>query len=406
MVVHAYYPLGETRVQREALALVDRGHDVEVLCLRADGEPARSVHDGVSVHRLPVARRRGHGFALQLLEYVAFLVMAGTVLTIRHLRRRYDSVQVHNLPDFLVVAAVAPKLTGTPILLDLHDLMPEFFAARAGVGMDHPLVRLVRWQEHFACRFADHVITVTDGWREALIARGVPARKVSVVMNLADRRIFHRAASTTAAERERPGFHLLYHGTFTHRYGVDLLVEAVARLRDELPGVTLTLLGAGEARDDLLAQCTRLGLDDQVTISSGMVEATELPARIAQADAGVVPTRSGVFTDGLLPTKLMEFVAMGTPVIAARTPTVASYFDDDMVQFFAPGDVDALAAAVRTLASDRQRLKALAENADAFNRTYEWGSVAAAYARLVEAGGDADIRRPWAHTAPGRRRRG
>jgi lipid II:glycine glycyltransferase (peptidoglycan interpeptide bridge formation enzyme) len=116
-----------------------------------------------------------------------------------------------------------------------------------------------------------------------------------------------------------------------------------------------------------------------------MVDASELPAAIQGADAGVVPTRSNVFTDGLLPTKLMEYVAMGTPVIAARTPTVVSYFDDDMVQFFEPGDAADLAAAIRALASDAGRRDALVENADAFHRKYDWESVAAGYAGLVDA---------------------
>jgi glycosyltransferase involved in cell wall biosynthesis/lipid II:glycine glycyltransferase (peptidoglycan interpeptide bridge formation enzyme) len=384
MVVHAYYPIGETRVQREALALIDRGYEVEVVCLRGRDEPWRSTHDGVVVHRVPVARHRDRGFAAQLLEYLAFFTFAAMVVTARHLRRRFTAVQVHNLPDFLVFAALAPKLTGTPVLLDLHDLMPEFFASRTGSGLDSPAVRLVRWQEHLACRFADHVITVTDGWRDTLISRGVPPGKVSVVMNVADARLFQRI-SDAAGRPAGVGLHLLYHGTFTRRYGVDLLVDAVARVRDELPDIHLTLLGDGDLRSDLLAQRERLGLRDHVTISDGMVAAADLPTAIRAADAGVVPTRSDVFTDGLLPTKLMEFVAMGTPVIAARTPTVASYFDDDMVEFFPPGDAAALARTIRALAGDRERLATLADNADTFNRKYDSASTAAGYAGALDA---------------------
>ena len=120
MVVHAQYPVGETRVQREALALVDRGIDVDVLCLRGHGEPASERVDGVTVRRLPVGRHRGRGLAWQLVEYLAFFVLASAVLSALHLRRRYRTVQVHNLPDFLVFCALVPKLTGAGVLLDLH----------------------------------------------------------------------------------------------------------------------------------------------------------------------------------------------------------------------------------------------------------------------------------------------
>ena len=61
MVVHAYYPVGETRVEREALALVDRGYQVDVICLRAKGEPAQETIDGINVFRLPVGRHKGSG---------------------------------------------------------------------------------------------------------------------------------------------------------------------------------------------------------------------------------------------------------------------------------------------------------------------------------------------------------
>lgn len=389
MVVHAQYPIGETRVEREAQALIDRGHHVDVICLQAPGEPRRSRVDGVAVHRLPLARRRGRGYAAQLFEYLAFFTLAGGFLSLRHLRRPYDVVQVHNLPDFLVFAALVPKLTGTPVLLDLHDLMPEFFAARTGSSPRSPLVRLVRWQERWAARFADHVITVTDEWRQTLIRRGVPAEKVSVVMNLADARIFQRDAAEDADRPERDGFHVLYHGTFTRRYGVDLLLDAVAQVRPDVPGIQVTLLGAGELGPALRAQRARLGLTDCVEISADMLPVTELPAALRAAHVGVVPNRSDVFTDGLLPTKLLELVAMGTPVIASRTPTIAAYFDQDMVQFFRPESATDLAQAIRVLAGNPERRVALAENAAAFNRKYSWETMAAGYAAVVEAAGAA-----------------
>ena len=112
MVVHAYYPLGETRVEREAMALIERGYEVDVLCLRDDGEPKTEVIDGVRIYRLPVKRHRGRGPAFQLLEYLAFFLLVVARLFTLQGRRRYGSVQCHNLPDFLIFAAFWPKLRG------------------------------------------------------------------------------------------------------------------------------------------------------------------------------------------------------------------------------------------------------------------------------------------------------
>jgi glycosyltransferase involved in cell wall biosynthesis len=382
MVVHAYYPVGETRVQREAAALLEEGVAVDVICLRRPGEPRREEVDGVTVYRLPVGRNRSLGVAYQLLEYLAFAALAGARLTLLHLRRRYRSVQVHNLPDFLVFSALVPKLTGSHILLDLHDLMPEFLADRLGRSMAHPLVRMVALQERISCSFADSVITVTEGWRQRLIDRGVAPEKISVVMNVADPDLFVPRDDEAPAD----SFTIIYHGTFTRRYGVDLLVEAVAKLRSRVPSVKLLLLGDGDYRMQLESSVACLGLTDVVEFSDEMLEVSDLLPYLQQAAVGVVPNRSSVFTDDLLPTKLLEYVAMGIPVVAARTPMIRSYFDDDMVEFFTPGDADDLADRLAALAGSPERRREMAKAAGTFVDSHPWESIARSYVALVAGG--------------------
>ena len=384
MIVHAYYPVGETRVQREALALVAAGYEVDVLCLRDEGEAAVDTEDGINIYRLPMKRYKGYGLAVQLLEYLAFFMLVFFRLFSLYPQKRYGTVQVHNLPDFLVFCAIYPKMRGAKIILDLHDLMPEFFAAKSEGDMNSLPVRVVTWQEQLACRFAHHVITVTDVWKETLIQRGVAAHKVSVVMNVADSRIFHRLSEAAPVHTNGTDFNLIYHGTFTHRYGVDLIVRAVDKVREEIPNIKAILLGDGEYREELIALTTELGLEKYVDLSRPFIPAVDLPPIIREADVGIVPNRSNIFTDGLLPTKLMEYVALGTPVIAAQTPTIMAYFDDTMVQFFRPGDVDDLARCIISLSQERQRLAQFAHNADLFNQRYSWEQVAADYVATVD----------------------
>jgi glycosyltransferase involved in cell wall biosynthesis len=382
MVVHAHYPIGETRVQREALALVSAGFEVDVLCLRAEGEPARDKEDGVTIYRLPLRRHRGRGLFFQLLEYLAFFVLAFGTLIGLHTKKRYLTMQVHNLPDFLIFAALYPKLTGARLILDSHDLMPEFFAAKTGGNMSGWPVRLLIWQEQLSCRFADHVVSVTELWRDTLIARGVRADKISVVMNVADSQVFNQDNRIPAENNNR--FGLIYHGTLTKRYGVDLVIRAVDIVREQIPSIHLTIHGKGEYYQDLVGLVSRLELDTHVRFSTDYVPTTELPRLIGSADVGVVPNKRNVFTDGILPTKLMEYVALGTPVIAARTPAIAAYFDDNMVKFFEPGNITDLANCIVELYSDRRRLAQLARNSDKFNQRYSWTKVAADYVALVD----------------------
>ncbi len=380
MIVHAYYPRTETRVQREAEALVDAGYAVDVICLRGEGEAPRERYRGVEVHRLPIKLNKAT-LLRQSLNYVRFSLLAGSRLRRLQLQHRYRTVQVHNLPDFLVFCALVPKLQGVPVILDLHDLMPEFFEGRFGLGRHGVPAALVRLQERLACRFADHVITVSDRWRQTLIARGVAEDKCSVVMNVADERIF--------TPRRRPGsngtkLRLIYHGTLTYRYGLDLAIRAVGLVKDEIPGIRLTIMGSGDQRSDLLALRRELHLEPYVDLVDGWVPEEQLPDTIAQADLGVVPYRNDVFTDGILPTKLMEYAAVGLPCIAARTIAIETYFRGSMVEFFRPGDVDDLARCIRELHRSPERRSALADRSTRFTERYRWSAIGAEYVATVK----------------------
>ena len=162
------------------------------------------------------------------------------------------------------------------------------------------------------------------------------------------------------------------------------ILRAVERVRPSLPNIHATLLGGGEYRDELVQLAEELDLAEHVEISPTLLPATELPALLQQADVGIVPNRSNIFTDGLLPTKLMEYVALGVPVITVRTPTISAYFDETMVQFFQPGDVEDLARCIQILHKNRQQLARLAQSAMIFNDKHNWEKVAACYVALVD----------------------
>jgi glycosyltransferase involved in cell wall biosynthesis len=389
MVVHAYYPLGETRVERQVLALRDAGVEVDVVCLRKPGEPSAEAADGVTIHRLPVHRRKGSGSLAQLFEYVRFFLLALGRVARLHLRRPYTVVQVHNLPDFLVFAALIPKLAGAKVILDLHDLMPEFYAERSGGELTSPGVRLIRAQERLSCAFADHIVTVTELWREALLARGQPPDKVSVVMNVPDERIFNPAVIPEGADSGSNGLKLIYHGNLDQRYGLDLVVTATEIVRREIPDIQVTLHGGGEYRDTLEARVAEENLGDNIHISREFVPTELLARRIKAADVGVVPYRDGPFTGSILPTKLLEYAALAIPVIAARTRTIAAYFDESMVEFFTPGDAEGLAACISRLSRDPLRRAQLARSISVSAERLSWRKLGADYVRLVErlAGG-------------------
>lgn len=383
MVVYAAYPRFETRVQREAEALVSNGIEVDVICPSFNEGKDEDEHCGVHIHRVRQKWVRKSGLLGQFGQYLIFLILASLKLIFLNFKHRYDVIQAHNLPDFLVFAAVIPKLTGARVIVDLHDLMPEFYQGRFGKSSRSILNKMILLQEHLSCRFADHVITVTEHWRQSLIKRGVPPEKCSVVMNLADTRVFHEINWKERANGQK-GFCLIYHGEMPQRYGLDLILHAVHQLRDQIPGLHCKLIGGGPYLGTLKNIASELDLCPNYVEFIGGVPVEELPPLITVADLAVVPYRNDVFTDSLLPTKLMEYAAMGLPSVVARTTAISYYFDDTMVQFFPPDNLEELTRCIFNLYNDKQRRMQFSQGILKFHQNHNWVQASANYVALVK----------------------
>ena len=386
MVVFNEYPLGETRVQREAEARLKHGFEVDVICKLIPGQPAVDSYKGVRIFRekshLSLPLLNPQSLWQRFFDYFRFFVSASRRLDRLSSQKPYDFIQVHNLPDFLIFCTYQQKRRHVPVILDLHDLMPEFFAGRFS-NSTSLLARLIRWQERRSCQYADHVITVSEHWRRALIKRGVPAEKCSVVLNVADTSIFHPPTNPAPRLPDDHTFRLIYHGSMVQRYGLDLAVQAVDRLHSVIPGIHLSLVGQGEYLPHIMALVDRLSLHDHVTFEPKRL-AEELPGLILSHDLGIVPYRNDVFTDGLLPTKLMEYAALGLPVIASSTTAIRDHFSGMNVEFFEPGNVDDLVRVIQALYSQPARLADLRQGCQKYAEQYNWTTISSEYVALVD----------------------
>jgi glycosyltransferase involved in cell wall biosynthesis len=371
----------DPRVGRELEALVRVGHEVDVLCKRMPGQATLERTPRVTIRRLWTLDSKG-GMLGYLLHYLLFMAMATWLATWLHLRRRYQLVQVHSLPDTLVFAALFPKLTGARVMLDLMEPMPEFFASRFGVPAAHPGVRAIGALEQRAIRFADHVLTCTDQMRRAFIRRGAPPAKVTVVLNSANEEVFD-PDRFPPRPREPGRFVLVCHGTIEQRYGHDTVVRAMAKLRHEIPELRLAVYGDGSYRAELQALVRRLGLEDRTWFSDGFVPVDEMVAGVAAADVGIVAMKRDVFRDLTHCNKMFDFIAMRRPQIVSRTAAVEAYFDDDCFETFIAGDVDDLVRAIRALHASPERCRRLVEHAALANEPYRWHGQRETYLRAV-----------------------
>lgn len=182
VVVFAYYPR-DPRVRRETEALIEAGHRVDVICLRCSGEPDREIVGAAQVYRLPLQHKHAGRFRY-FWAYLYFICLAFFTLSILYMRKRYDLIHVHNMPDALVFSALLPRLCGCKIILDLHDPMPEVYLSKYPVKAHHLITDLIGLVERCSIRFSDLVLTVNTACRELFISRGCPQSKIHVVMNL------------------------------------------------------------------------------------------------------------------------------------------------------------------------------------------------------------------------------
>jgi glycosyltransferase involved in cell wall biosynthesis len=355
----------DSRVQRQARALAQRGDEVHLVCL---GEPEILRVGAGSIHVHPVRARKARGGAGAYVRgYASFLTRATARLTALDLQRRFDVVETHNMPDAIVATALVPRLRGTPVILDVHDTFPELFATKFARGERDPLVRVLRAEERVCAAMASHVVTVTEQARRRLEGRGVGVGRTTVVMNSPDERVFGAPRAPVSWPATGP-LRILYHGGLAPRFGVETAIRAVGLLgerreaaagsdatsaaeRERAPDVQLRVCGSGEDRDRLAALAAEVA-PGRVDVASEPVPFARIPAELERAHIGVVPTLHDCFTELLLPVKLLEYVHMGLPVVSSRLPCIANYFPEDALKTFTAGDPADLARVLGDLCSD------------------------------------------------------
>ncbi len=357
-----YFP-AEDHVRKNVDALTDAGFQVDVICLRAPGETSREEYRGGTVSRLPIMHKRTSKLRY-VFEYGAFLLIAFSLLAVRSIKRRYDIVELYNVPDLIVFAALPAKLFGSKIILFMFEMTPEQTGNNYGLDDDSRLMRFLRWAEGISVRFAHRVIFTSPYQRDLIVERSRLRSDPTVVMNVPEESIFK---PSSAAYEPDGVFRVITHGSILRRYGIQTLIRAVPHLTDRIPDLEVTILGDGEYRDELVQISAELGVTDHVRFLASVPHKL-VPDMIARADIGVVP----MLIMSILPNKLFEYVAMKCPVVSSLSPSLTGLFDDSAIAYFTPDDERDLARRILELYDDPARAERLAQNAHEVYDRYRW----------------------------------
>ncbi|NLG52303.1 MAG: glycosyltransferase family 4 protein [Chloroflexi bacterium] len=384
MVVHQYYDR-DSRVRRYAESLASAGARVDVLSLREPGQRPVEERDGVRILSIPIGRRYKTR-ASYVMEYGRAFILFGIRLLELYARNRYHVIHINNMPDFLTFTALIPKLLGAQIILDIHDPMPEFYMSKYKGGQGSMAVRLMRLQERLSAGLAQAVITANDNFRKNLIARGIPADKITVVNNVADSRLFNRQRYAQEFRPPDDQFTLIYPGTIAPRYGLEVAIRALPMLVDQIPQLRLVIQGTmTQHAEELATLAEQLNVARFVEFREA-VPVDQVPKHIAQAHIGIYTALPDAHMDIATPSKVLEYAMMGIPIVASRLKIINDLFGSTGVMMFKPGSSHEFASCILQLYQHPELRQEMVRNVDMnFVATHSWRYESQKYIELLNS---------------------
>jgi glycosyltransferase involved in cell wall biosynthesis len=384
MVVLSSYP-ADPRPRRAVEALLNEGVYLDLLCSHDDKSPKHERNCNLEIFRIPIRHDRGSKLSYAY-EYTAFILASAGILAWRSLRRSYDLVYIHNMPDVLILSALLPRARGAKVILDQHDPMPELMMTIFNLEENSLEVRLVRKLEKWSISRANLVITVNEACKRIFAARSCRPEKIGIVMNSPDGEVFpYRDARTYPVSESTSGkpFVIMYHGSLVKRNGLEIAVEALARVRHSVPTAELRIYGSKTAYlETVLESARNHGLKVGIRYL-GLKRLEDLASEIEQCDLGIIPNYRNAFTEINTPTRIFEYLALGKPVVAPRTSGIQDYFGPKSLFFFEPGDPKELAQQIAYVSTHRQEAIETAERGQQVYLAHTWSRERQTFVNLV-----------------------
>ena len=352
----------DPRVRRYVNALNEQGMKCVVICSKKKHEPYFENWNGNRVYRIPVSKKR-QSFLLTFFEYSLFASAASVLLAYLGIKYRFKIIHVHTLPDYLVFAALFNKLTGSKIILDLHEIFPELFIARRPRLENSFWVKLLKLGEKLSIKFSNRLITIHEPARDIFVSRNKNIEnKIQVIMNSVDPAEFK---STVLTPTEN--FIIMYNGTIVKLLNLELIIKALALLRNNMPAedfdrIRFRLFGEGPVLNEMLSLAKETGLEDKVEYH-GFVTPEVMHREVLEASVCILPPLKNIYSDLFYTIKLIEMVYINIPVIATRLNTYKKYYREESLFYFDSGNTKQLAERIKEVYYDPAIVKEKTQNA-------------------------------------------
>jgi len=343
----------DRRVWQEARTLSAAGYQVSIICPKAPGyEKSFEQIDGIDIHRhrLPAEADGVLGYAL---EYSVALAMEFWLSLKVLFGRGFDVIHACNPPDTIFLIGGFFKLFGKKFVFDHHDINPELYEAKFGKkGWGRKLLVAL---ERMSFRTADMVISTNESYRGIAIDRGgKDPKKVFVVRSGPDLTRIKRVPPNPALKKGRK-YLVGYVGVMGKQEGIDLLLQAIQLIVKHLrrTDIHFGLVGGGTELPAMRELAKELGVADYVTFT-GRAPDAELLEMLNTADICVNPDRANEMNDRSTMNKIMEYMALGKPVVQFDL-TEGRVSAGDASWYARPNDVADLAQKMVALLGDENQ---------------------------------------------------
>ena len=297
-----------------------------------------------------------------------------------HFKEKFDCIQVHTMPDFLVFSTLIPKMLGAKIVLDLHEPMEELWVTKNGDKF--PWIRkLIEGIEIKCIQYSDRTLTVTSAMKKRLIGKGIADSHVVVIPNVADS-VFLKFEKTDYSSKKT--FSIVTHGSIEERYGHDLVIQAINDLKYSHPQIRYNIIGKGEYQHHLEKMVNEYGLNEVVKFN-GFLVFEKMIEMIIDSDVGIIAMKKNPYSVLIDTNKMYEYITMKVPIILSRLPAVEEVFNDSSVTYFHPGDCADLKKVLVDAIGNHSVLGKKAQLAFEQNRPMCWDIVKKTYLGVYDA---------------------
>ena len=348
----------------------------------------RERREGYQVVRTWLYATPNEGIARKTLGHLSF--MASSVLLGWRACGPADVVVVSSPTFFSILSGwLLARLKRARFVVEVRDLWPAIFV-ELGVLTNRRVIRLLERLELAAYAAADQVVVVSEGFRDNLIRRGVPAAKVHTIRNGVDTDRFAPDLAADPAVRARLGAGrgeclVLYAGTHGISQGLPTIADAAAELSGQ--PIRFAFVGDGADKRRLERRITELGLRNVVLLPS--VPNAEMPRLLAAADVCLVPLRQVPLFATFIPSKMFEYLAAGKAVVGSVTGEAAQILREAGAVVVPPEDSAALADVIRALAADPGRRTFMGQAGRAFvEQRYDRAELAREYRKILDQPGE------------------